>query len=92
MVREDENPRRAVPRTPAWQAGGMDIGDPSEDEEEGPPLVMERLRRFGWLAVVLVPLLVITLAQTFMSTEWALIVFVGGLVAITAWMQREADD
>lgn len=70
----------------------MDPGEPGEDDEHGPPLVMERLRRFGWLAVVLVPLLVITLAQTFMSTEWALIVFVGGLVAITAWMQRQSED
>lgn len=69
--------------------------EPGREEPEagdGPPLVMERLRRFGWLAVVLVPLLVITLAQTFMSTEWAIIVFVGGLVAITAWIQRESGD
>lgn len=69
---------------------GPDGWDDAEPEER--PLVLERLRHFGWLAVVLVPLLVITLAQTFMSMEWALIVFIGGLVAITAWMQRENDD
>lgn len=70
----------------------MDTGDQGDDDEQGRPLVMERLRRFSWMAVVLVPLLVITLAQTFMSIEWALIIFVGGLVAITAWRQRADDD
>lgn len=69
-----------------------DAHEPAPEADDGPPLVMERLRRFGWLAVVLVPLMVITLAQTFMSTEWAIIVFIGGLVAITAWIQRENDS
>ncbi|HWH31329.1 MAG TPA: hypothetical protein VNU01_01515 [Egibacteraceae bacterium] len=60
-----------------------------DSDEDGPPLVMERLRKFGWVAVVLAPLLVITLAQISIGVEWAIIVFVGGLVAITAWRQRE---
>lgn len=68
--------------------------DPNQDpgphgDDDGPPLVMERLRKFGWVAVVLAPLLVITLAQISIGVEWAIIVFVGGLVAITAWRQRE---
>lgn len=70
-----------------------DPGDPGDpDDEQGPPLVLERLRRFGWVAVVLAPLLVITLAQITVSVEWAILVFVGGLVAITAWRHREPDD
>ena len=70
------------------------LDDPGDDpgldsDEDGPPLVMERLRKFGWVAVVLAHLLVITLAQISIGVEWAIIIFVGGLVAITAWRQRE---
>jgi hypothetical protein len=62
-----------------------------EDDDEGPtrPIVMERLRRSGLgIAAVLVPLLVITLAAPDLPLRYALLVFVGGLVAITAWRRR----
>jgi len=71
----------------------MDEWDFEEDfsaaDEDGPPLVMERFRRFGWLVMVLVPLLAVTLTQTSISRSWALIIFVGTMVALSALRDRD---
>lgn len=64
------------------------------DGEEAPqrPLLMERLRRVGYgLGALLVPLLVITVAGRNLPAGYALVVFIGGLVAITWWRSRRQD-
>lgn len=61
---------------------------PMEDEEDGPPIVMERLRRLGFLAFLLAPLLMITLAAQGMPRGFAIVLFLGGLVAVAAWRNR----
>lgn len=67
---------------------GRPTPDEDEDEDDGPPLVMERFRSMGFVAMVLAPLLVITLSARSMSLTWALVVFIGGMVALTAWRNR----
>lgn len=66
-------------------------GDATEvDDEPGdpPPLVMERFRNMGLLALVLVPLLVITLAAPGMPLGVAIVVYVGAIAVLTAWRER----
>lgn len=66
----------------------------SAEDESGPPLVMDRLRRMGLgVVIVLAPLLVITLAQPNLPVGYALALFVVGLVAVVFWVNRgEQDD
>lgn len=64
--------------------------DDGGGEDSGPPLVMVRVRRMGLgVAVLLVPLLVITLAQTGLPVGYALAVFVIGLVVVVYWRNRD---
>lgn len=67
--------------------------DAGADEGEGRPIVMERLRAMGLgIAALLVPLLVIVYAAPSLPVRWALVVFVGGLVAVYAWRRRSESD
>jgi hypothetical protein len=65
-------------------------------EEYGRPLVFERLRQFGFLAVLLVPLLVVTLAQVRLPAVYMAVAVIAGVVALTAWrngrLDRSEDD
>lgn len=66
--------------------------DPSPDDEDSRPIVMERLRRMGLgIAVVLAPLLIITLAGPDLPIGYALVLFLAGLVAVVYWRNRQAD-
>jgi hypothetical protein len=56
-----------------------------DDDEEGPPLLFERLRHLGFLPVLLVPLLVITLAQVRLPAAYTIAIIVGGTAALVAW-------
>lgn len=79
---------------PAPRPAGEPVHEAAEaalDEEDGPPIVMERLRRMGFLALMLAPLLVITLALPHVSLTVALVVYVGGLVVLTWWRNRGRD-
>jgi hypothetical protein len=61
---------------------------PMEDEP-GPPIVMERFRRMGLaVAVVLAPLLVVTLATPRLPRGYVVLVFLAGLVALVWWRDR----
>lgn len=69
-------PRPAPPPEPvAWADDGADHR----------PLVLERFRRFGWVAVALVPLLVITLANVRLPAGMVLALVVGSVVLLSAW-------
>lgn len=60
------------------------------DDETGRPIVMERFRRMGLgIAVVLAPLLVITLAAPDLPIGYALLLFLAGLVAVVYWRNRQ---
>lgn len=68
---------------------GPEPEDP--DAEEGPPIVMERLRRMGFgIAVVLAPLLLVTLGGA-LPLGYALGVFVLGLAAVVYWRRRSEE-
>jgi hypothetical protein len=56
------------------------------------PIVMERFRSLGFLALLLAPLLVVTLASPRLPRPLALIVLVGGMAAIVAWRNRQSRD
>ena len=72
--------------------GDQPAAEGDEDPEAGPAIVMERLRRMGLgIAVVLTPLLIITLAGGQLPMGYALALFVLGLVAVVYWRHR-ADD
>lgn len=82
----------AVPPLPGGRPGSTwDAGDSDDPSAEKPsPIVLEQLRRFGLgLAIVLAPLLVITLAAPSLPLRYALVVFVAGLVAVTYWRNRQ---
>lgn len=64
-------------------------GDAEEDGSGG-PIVLERLRRMGLgVAVLLAPLLVITLSGVNFPLGYALALFVVGLVAVVYWRNRD---
>lgn len=66
----------------------LPLADP--DDETGRPMVMERFRRMGLgVAVVLAPLLAITLAARDLPIGYALLIFLAGLVAVVYWRNRE---
>lgn len=74
---------------PGGRATSTGWHETSEPEEEGRPIVMERLRRAGFgLAALLVPLLAVTAAGRGLPVGYTLVVFVGGLVALTWWRNR----
>jgi hypothetical protein len=62
-----------------------------EDDEASRPIILERFRRLGFLALLLAPLLVVTLASPRLPRPLALVVLVGGMVAILAWRNRQTD-
>jgi hypothetical protein len=74
--------------------GRMDAGRADadvDDDEYGPPLLFERLRQFGFLAVLLVPLLVVTLAQVRLPGIYMAVAVIAGVVALTAWRNGRMD-
>lgn len=59
------------------------------DDEDGPPIFLERLRRMSLgVVVLLAPLLVISLAGVNLPIGYALALFVVGLVAVVYWRNR----
>lgn len=90
---QDDRGRRTV------DAGGDTDGtartlplDAPPDDDSGRPIVMERLRRMGMgLAVILAPLLIITLSGPNLPMGYALALFVAGLVAVVYWRSRQED-
>lgn len=74
-------------RRPSARRPAREVDD--DDPEAGPPLVMERFRQAGLLiALVLAPLLVITLARTPMSAGVAAGIVILGAMAIAAARNR----
>lgn len=71
------------PPTPAAGAGASYGAD--EDEEASRPLVLERFRSFGWVAVALVPLLIIGLANVRLPAGVVVALVVGCAVLLSAW-------
>ena len=55
-----------------------------DDAEEPAPLVMERLRNLGVVAMVLTPLLIITLAAPGMPMWLAIVIYIGVLAVVVA--------
>lgn len=74
------------------EASGERRADSADDDPRARPLVMERFASMGWLlGILLVPLLVVTLAQTVQSRAVVLVVLAAGLVAVVAarlWSRR----
>lgn len=65
---------------------------PDTDDETGPPIVMERLRRMSFgLVILLAPLLVISLSGA-LPIGYALALFIIGLVGIVYWRNHQDDD
>lgn len=59
------------------------------DDEDGPPIFLERLRRMSLgVVVLLAPLLVISLSGVNLPIGYALALFVVGLVAVVYWRNR----
>lgn len=67
----------------AGDAGGEHAG--AGDAGGQPPLVLERFRSFGWVAVALVPLLVIALARVRLPAGAMIALVVGSVVLLSAW-------
>lgn len=64
----------------------------TDDDETGPPIVMERLRRMSFgLVILLAPLLVISLSGA-LPIGYALALFILGLVGIVYWRNRQDED
>lgn len=85
--------RREVPETvttTAWQPETA----PELDDDEGPPLLFERLRNLGFLPVLLVPLMVVTLAQVRLPAVYVVALLIGGMAAVHAWREgrRRRED
>lgn len=73
-------------------AGAAPAASAAPDEDDGPPIVMERFRRMGFgIAVVLAPLLIVTLGGA-LPLGYAVGLFVLGLVAVVYWRRRSEDD
>jgi hypothetical protein len=58
-----------------------DLGDAEDDR----PLVLDRFRSFGWVAVALVPLLIISLANIRLPSGILLVLVIGSVVILSAW-------
>jgi hypothetical protein len=69
---------------PVTSAADAHDADDADDELHR-PLLFERLRSLGFLPVLLVPLLVVTLSQTRLPAIYAVAVIVGGGLVIVAW-------
>lgn len=54
-------------------------------ESGGPPLVLDRFRSLGWVAVALVPLLIIGLARVRLPAMVVLLLMIGSVVLVAAW-------
>lgn len=68
------------------------VPDTTDDDETGPPIVMERLRRMSFgLVILLAPLLVISLSGA-LPIGYALALFILGLVGIVYWRNRQDED
>lgn len=77
------NPSATRPRGPGAEA-------PGQDDEHEPVIVLDVLRRYGVILVlVLAPLLVVTLSRPSMPLAFALVVVVGGAAAIVWWRERD---
>jgi hypothetical protein len=78
-----EHERRAAPPAPSVEV----------DDEAGPhrPLVLEQFRRFGFVAIALVPVLVVTLANVRLPGVYVGALVLGGIVLLTAWRNGRFD-
>jgi hypothetical protein len=74
--------------------GGVDVDarEGADDDADVPrPLLFERLRRFGGVALLLIPLLVLTLQVPPVSVRYAAVLLIGGLVVLVALRDRWSD-
>jgi hypothetical protein len=71
-----EHERRVAPPT---------VVEEADELEPRRPLVLERFRRLGFIAVALVPALVITLANVRLPGAYVAAIVLGGIVLLTAW-------
>lgn len=69
-----EHERRVAPPAP-----------PIDSAEPERPLVLERVRSLGFIAVALVPALVVTLANVQLPGVYVAAIVVGGIILLTAW-------
>lgn len=82
----------AATATPLPLTDGPTRTTDDHDDETGPPIVMERLRRMSFgLVILLAPLLVISLSGA-LPLGYALALFILGLVAIVYWRNHQDDD
>lgn len=83
----DEEADRPEGRVARLASGAGAGGERQRGAEEGTerPLVMERLRRLGFISVALAPLLVVTLANVRLPGAYMVALLVGGAAAIMAY-------
>jgi hypothetical protein len=62
-----------------------------DDDEPRRPLVLERFRRLGFIAIALVPALVVTLANVRLPAAYVGAIVLGGIVLLTAWRNGRFD-
>ncbi len=63
------------------------------DEPTHRPLVMERFRDMGFIAIALIPLLVVTLSNVRLPGAYVAAIVIGGMVGLVAWRNgRRATD
>ena len=79
-----EHERHAAP-PPSVDGDDLDAG-------HGRPLVLDRLRRLGFVGVALIPLLVITLANVRLPAAYVAAIILGGIVLLTAWRNGRFDQ
>lgn len=71
---------------------------PTDAADEPPPrpLVMERFRDMGFVAIALIPLLVVTLSNVRLPGAYVAAIVIGGMVGLVAWRNgrraAEADE
>ncbi len=84
--------RRTTPVSTAWTQPEAAFEDPHESEEDdGPPLLFERLRSLGFVPVLLIPVLVVTLAQVRLPAAYVVAIIIGGMAALVAWRDGRRD-
>jgi hypothetical protein len=88
-ARRSDVPRGASQPSPA---AANDPQAPGEgDVDTGRPLLFERLRQLGFLPVLLVPLVVVALAQVRLPGAYTAALVIGGIVALYAWRNGRRD-
>ncbi len=88
-ARRSDVPRGAARPQPAPEG---DAEAAVEDElDHTRPLLFERLRELGFLPVLLVPLMIVALAQVRLPGGYTAALVIGGIVALYAWRTGRRD-